>query len=211
MAEIVRALVEAKANLRTNESVIYKAVGQEFASHKRVKHALGQYVRYDEDGETVTTNRIEGFWPGVKRQIGGTHHSVSRKHLHRHVSEAEFEYNNRKLTDADRTVKLIQSSAQRLLTHAKQVTIGTRRATSRTEAARLQMPRERRWSNDALCASYTLPLSPPEDPGMHTAAAPTLLNCPQFTQTKPRRALIRDSFEGVRRARSSLWAAAHRV
>lgn len=47
MAEIVRTMVDEKANLRTDESVIYKTVGQEFASHKRVKHALGQYVRYD--------------------------------------------------------------------------------------------------------------------------------------------------------------------
>ena len=48
----------------------------------------------------VTTNRIEGFWAGLKRQIGGTHHSDSRKHLHRYLSEAEFKYNNRKHTDA---------------------------------------------------------------------------------------------------------------
>ncbi len=122
MAEIVRTMVDEKANLRTDESVIYKTVGQEFASHKRVKHALGQYVRYDKDGETVTTNRIEGFWAGLKRQIGGTHHSVSRKHPHRYVSEVEFKDNNRKLSDADRTVKLIGASVQRRLTYAEQVT-----------------------------------------------------------------------------------------
>lgn len=114
MTEIVRTMVDPKANLMTDESVIYKTVGQEFASHKRVKHALGQYVKYERDGEVITTNRIEGFWAGLKRQIGGTHHAVSRKHLHRYVSEATFKYNNRDLTDADRMVKMIQASTGRL-------------------------------------------------------------------------------------------------
>ena len=47
---------------------------------------------------------------------------MSRKHLHRYVSEAEFKYNNRKLSEADRTVKLIGASVQRRLTYAEQVT-----------------------------------------------------------------------------------------
>jgi transposase-like protein len=120
MAEIVREMVDPSADLMTDESVIYKTVGQEYASHKRVKHALGQYVKYTADGEQITTNRIEGFWAGLKRQVGGTHHAVSRKHLHRYVSEAEFKYNNRALSDADRMVKLIQASDHRRLTYAEQ-------------------------------------------------------------------------------------------
>jgi transposase-like protein len=120
-AEVVREMVDTSANLMTDESVIYKVVGQEYASHKRVKHALGQYVRYTTDGEQVTTNRIEGFWAGLKRQLHGTHHAVSRKHLHRYVSEVEFKYNNRKLTDGERTVKLIQACERRRLTYAEQI------------------------------------------------------------------------------------------
>jgi hypothetical protein len=58
-AVIVRDMVETSANLMTDESVIYKVVGQEYARHKRVKHAVGQYVRYTRDGEQVTTNRKE--------------------------------------------------------------------------------------------------------------------------------------------------------
>ncbi len=62
----------------TDESVLYKVVGREYASHLRVKHYLGQYARYTMDGTQVTTNRIEGFWAGLKRQIKGTHHSVTQ-------------------------------------------------------------------------------------------------------------------------------------
>lgn len=122
MAAIVREMVDPSADLMTDESVIYKTVGPEYKSHRRVKHALGQYVRYTLDGTQVTTNRIEGFWAGLKRQLHGTHHSVSRKHLHRYVSEVEFKYNNRKLTDGERTVKLIQAADHRRLTYAEQTT-----------------------------------------------------------------------------------------
>lgn len=68
----------------------------------------------------VTTNRIEGFWAHLKRQIHGTHHSVSRKHLHRYVSEVEFKYNNRDLNDGERTVKLIQACDHRRLLYKQQ-------------------------------------------------------------------------------------------
>jgi transposase-like protein len=121
MANIVREMVDTSADLMTDESIIYKVVGQEFASHQRVKHALGQYVKYTVEGEQVTTNRIEGFWAGLKRQLHGTHHSVSRKHLHRYVCEAEFKYNNRHLDDGERTAKLIQAAEHRRLTYAEQI------------------------------------------------------------------------------------------
>lgn len=120
LAEAVRDMVDATATLMTDEAKVYNVVGREYADHLKVKHYLGQYVRHTSDGETVTTNRIEGFWAGLKRQIGGTHHSVSRKHLHRYVSEAEFKYNNRKLSDADRMVKLIHATNGRRLTYAAQ-------------------------------------------------------------------------------------------
>lgn len=120
IAKHVRDMVDTSATLNTDESVVYKTVGYEYADHRKVKHAVGQYSRYTMDGEQVTTNRIEGFWANMKRQLHGTHHSVSRKHLHRYVSEVEFKYNNRNLSDAERMVKMIQASEQRRLTYAEQ-------------------------------------------------------------------------------------------
>jgi hypothetical protein len=121
VAKHVRDMVDTSAVLMTDESVIYKTVGAEFAGHRRVKHALGQYVKYSASGEQITTNRIEGFWAGLKRQLHGTHHAVTRKHLHRYVSEVEFKYNNRGLSDGERTVKLIQACDHRRLTYREQV------------------------------------------------------------------------------------------
>jgi transposase-like protein len=121
VAQHVREMVDPAATLNTDESVVYKTVGREYADHQKVKHAVGQYSRYTTDGEQVTTNRIEGAWANMKRQLHGTHHSVSKKHLHRYVSEVEFKYNNRNLTDADRMVKMIRASEQRRLTYTDQV------------------------------------------------------------------------------------------
>ena len=45
---------------------------------------------------------------------------MRRKHLHRDLSEAEFKFNNRKLTDGERTVKLIQACDHRRLTYKEQ-------------------------------------------------------------------------------------------
>jgi transposase-like protein len=111
LAAHVTAMVDPSAHLNTDQAQTYKAIGEQYASHERIRHNAGQYVRYTTDGVQVTTNRIEGFWAGLKRQIGGTHHSVSRKHLPRYLSEAEFKYNNRKLTNGERAVKLIQAAS----------------------------------------------------------------------------------------------------
>jgi transposase-like protein len=111
----VREMVDTSAHLMTDEYNGYKKVGREYASHECVHHGHDEYVRGD-----VTTNRIEGFFAGLKRQIGGTHHSVSKKHLHRYVSEVEFKYNNRHLDDGERTVKAIRASENKRLTYRDQ-------------------------------------------------------------------------------------------
>lgn len=120
LAHHVTSMVDPKAVLNTDQLPTYKSIGKEYAGHDRVRHNAGQYVKYKEDGTQVTTNRIEGVWAGFKRQIGGTHHSVSRKHLHRYASEVEFKYNTRDLTDGERTVKLIQGAEGKRLTYKQQ-------------------------------------------------------------------------------------------
>jgi hypothetical protein len=93
----------------------YKRVGRQYASHQTVHHGSGEYVRGD-----VTTNRIEGFFAGLKRHINGTHHSVSKKHLHRYVSEVTFKYNNRGVDDAERMNRAIRGGHGRRLTYKQQ-------------------------------------------------------------------------------------------
>lgn len=63
-------------------------------THKVIKHSIRQYVRV-EGKLKVHTNRIEGFWSGLRRQINGCHHSVSPQHLSKYVDEMTFRYNHR--------------------------------------------------------------------------------------------------------------------
>src|SRR5918992_192941 len=56
-------MVDTSAHLMTDERPSYKRVGRQFAQHDRVHHKSGEYVRGN-----VTTNRIEGFFAGLKRQ-----------------------------------------------------------------------------------------------------------------------------------------------
>lgn len=112
----VREMVDTSAHLMTDEYNGYWAVGREYASHERVHHKSWEYVRGD-----VTTNRIEGFFAGLKRQISGTHHSVSRKHLHRYINEVEFKYNTRQVDDGERTRLAIKAADGKHLTYKEQV------------------------------------------------------------------------------------------
>jgi len=95
----VREHVKPSARLMTDEYVGYKGLGREFAGgHETVKHSAHEYARGD-----ATTNTVEGFFSLLKRGVYGTYHNVSKRHLHRYVSEFEFRYNGRKLTDGERT------------------------------------------------------------------------------------------------------------
>jgi len=109
-------MVDTSAHLMTDERPAYRKPGKQYASHQSVHHDSGEYVRGD-----VTTNRIEGFFAGLKRQLKGTHHAVTKKHLHRYVAEAEFKYNTRNMTDGERVARLIQGTEGKRFTYAQQV------------------------------------------------------------------------------------------
>jgi transposase-like protein len=111
----VREMVDTSADLMTDERRSYKPVGREYASHQTVQHKSGEYVRGN-----VYTNTIEGFFAGLKRQITGTHHSVSPRHLHRYVSEVQYKYNTRDLDDGQRMVRAIQGADNKRLTYKEQ-------------------------------------------------------------------------------------------
>jgi hypothetical protein len=70
-----------------------------------INHAKFEYVR----GE-VSTNEVESYFALLKRGITGAFHSVSKTHLHRYCDEFSFRWNERKVTDAERTVKAIALS-----------------------------------------------------------------------------------------------------
>lgn len=108
--------VHKDARLMTDEAAYYKTPGKSYASHETVNHSFGEYSRGD-----VTTNTVEGFFSILKRGVNGTFHSISKKHLHRYVSEFAYKYNTRKLTDGERTVLAIQKSQGKRLMYRKPI------------------------------------------------------------------------------------------
>src|SRR5256714_9887718 len=81
----------------------YRKTGGAFARHDTVTHSRHEYVR-----GLVTTNTVEGFFSLLKRGLIGTFHHVSRKHLHRYLSEIEFRYNTRMMDAGEPTMRAIR-------------------------------------------------------------------------------------------------------
>jgi transposase-like protein len=99
----------ANSGLETDEGAWYGQLGQEFASHSTVNHSAGQYVN-----KGTTTNMVEGFFSQLKRSIDGTHHHVSREHLHRYLGEFDFRYSTCKMSDYGRMRTLAKQMEGRL-------------------------------------------------------------------------------------------------
>jgi len=109
ITKLLRANVDVSANLNTDQSPVYTAVGKEFATHDVVNHSIEEYSRDDkETGRKATTNTAEGFFGNSKRSIDGTHHHISKRHAHLYFSELDYKYNSRKVTDGARTVSGIK-------------------------------------------------------------------------------------------------------
>jgi transposase-like protein len=107
--------------LMTDESPIYNVVGESFAEHRTVNHSKEEYVRRDPDGVIVSTNTAEGLFANLKRQIIGTHHHTSHKHLPRYLEEYDYKYNTREANDTDRTEAAIERIEDARLTLFKSV------------------------------------------------------------------------------------------
>ena len=115
LTENIKRHVHKDATIVTDEWSGYGKVGLR-QRHEVIRHKKGQYVREAIDGLKVTTNLAECFISLVKRAHYGVHHSYSKKHMHRYITEAVFRWNNRKLTDAQRRDQAIrQSGGKRLM------------------------------------------------------------------------------------------------
>src|SRR5262245_13873912 len=113
LRRVLRKHVDAKSHLMTDDSMAYEYIGREFAKHDAVNHSRDEYVR----GKAYT-NTAESFFAIVKRKGYGSHHAVSKKHLHRYMTEAEFIWNNRSangIEDAERACNAVKGAAGKRL------------------------------------------------------------------------------------------------
>jgi transposase-like protein len=115
---VINANVARGSRIMTDDWSGYRGLKKDGWSHESVTHSspIYEYARGD-----VTTNGIEGFFGMLKRGLNGIYHSVSRKHLHRYLSEFQYRYNNSELTDGQRVIEAIKAAQGKRLTYAQQV------------------------------------------------------------------------------------------
>lgn len=105
----IRANVEKGSGLYTDEHPSFTGLRKDF-DHLRVNHSAGEYVR----SMIIHTNGIEGVWALFKRQITGTHHYLSPKHIARYLGEMTWRFNLREIDEGDRVNALLAQTSGRL-------------------------------------------------------------------------------------------------
>jgi len=103
----IRTNVHSSATIMTDEHRGYLGIGGEFSGgHRTVCHGTGEYAKPD----GTNTNTVESFFALIKRGVYGNFHHVSRKHLQRYCDEFSFRWNQRKVTDGERTLAALRST-----------------------------------------------------------------------------------------------------
>lgn len=99
---ILRANVDAKSTVMTDEHASYQHLGGDFARHASVSHSQEEYVRYTNavmfpSGKpyVIHTNTVEGYFSIFKRGMKGVYQHCAERHLHRYLAEFDFRYSNR--------------------------------------------------------------------------------------------------------------------
>lgn len=97
---IIRENVETSATIMTDDFKSYKGLNKEFYAHKVVEHRKKIYSKPG----GIHTNTIEGYFSILKRGITGVYQHVGKQHLQNYLSEFDFRYNSRKVSDTERTI-----------------------------------------------------------------------------------------------------------
>jgi transposase-like protein len=97
---VLDAYLADGVHVMTDSSCVVKLDGPD-QKHDKVNHTAKEYVRY-ENGVCISTNTVEGYFATLKRGIDGVYHHVGRQHLHRYLSEFDFRYNAREVSDVER-------------------------------------------------------------------------------------------------------------
>lgn len=116
---IIREHVSEGTHLHTDDSSIYDWAVPKGMRHDTVNHSTREYSRRDADGTLITTNTVEGYFSLLKRGVYGTFHHVSKHHLHRYLSEFDFRYNARDVTDGERAELAIKRVVGKRLMYKK--------------------------------------------------------------------------------------------
>ena len=113
--KILRENARRMSELHTDESLIYGPIGGEFSRHKTVHHSAYEYV--GPEGQTV--NACENYFSIFKRGMKGVYQHCSEKNLRRYLTEFDFRYYARKITDAERALLAAKGIEGKRLTYRR--------------------------------------------------------------------------------------------
>lgn len=116
LKQVIRENVHPDTHIMTDEFGAYRGLKREFRKHSTIRHKWHVYARKEGD-VIISTNTIEGYFSILKRGINGVYHHVSKKHLHRYLSEFDFRYNARYVTDGERAAQAIKGFEGKRLTY----------------------------------------------------------------------------------------------
>jgi transposase-like protein len=114
LRETIVKVASRKSYLATDELASYEKVGKEFSGHGTVNHSADEYVRL---GGFIHVNTAECRFSLMKRAVFGTHHSISEAHLPRYLTEWDFKWNTRNITDGERAALALKGAEGRRLTY----------------------------------------------------------------------------------------------
>jgi transposase-like protein len=86
----VDQFVDKSAFLMTDENSSYRRIGEQYAGHSSVKHAMNEYAR-----GKVHSNTAESFNSLLERAKFGVFHHMSTKHLKHYLDEIGFRWDHR--------------------------------------------------------------------------------------------------------------------
>ena len=95
---IMREQIKEDTHIVTDDSRTYDGTSLDFEKHSVIQHRKGEYVR-----GPISTNTIENYFSILKRGLTGVYQHVGARHLKRYIGEFDFRYNNREVSDMERT------------------------------------------------------------------------------------------------------------
>lgn len=107
--QVIRAHVKPGTVIMTDEHPSFVGLQGDYHHHS-VNHSAGEYVRHF----CLHSNGIESVWALFKRQIIGTHHWLSPKHLSRYLGEMQWRFNLREMGEGERVNALLAQTRGRL-------------------------------------------------------------------------------------------------
>ena len=109
---MLNAIDLERSRLMTDGSPAYRRI-KDYLPHDVIDHEI-EYVRGD-----IHTQNIDSYWSNLKRGVYGVFHHVSEGHLPTYLSEFDFRFNRRKISDAERFASLMSQTQGRLLWYCR--------------------------------------------------------------------------------------------